>query len=165
MRFLAAVCALAMAAVWAGPADAEDDPPFLAIYGGASDIFDDHTAAMFGVEYRTDFKDLILTPMVGGFVNTDGSAYGYGGVFVDFFFGKRVVLRPSFSVGAYEDGDGKDLGGVLEFRSAVALDWRFDDRSRLGIEFSHISNASIYDSNPGMEILTVNYSIPLDALY
>ena len=75
------------------------------------------------------------------------------------------MLRPSFAVGAYADGNGKDLGGVLEFRSAIALAWRFDDRSRLGVEFSHLSNAGIYDTNPGTENLTVNYSVPLDRLF
>ena len=149
----------------AGVASAEDDPEFLSFRGGAFDINDSETTAMFGVEYRSDYKDLILTPMAGGFITAEGGLYGYGGVFLDVFLGRRLVARPSFAVGAYSDGDGKDLGGVLEFRSAIALAWRFDDRSRLGLEVSHLSNASLYDSNPGTENLTLNYSVPLDRLF
>ena len=130
-----------------------------------ADIFHNDTAAMVGAEYRSDFKVLIVMPMVGGFVTTDGSLYGYGGIYTDFDLSDQVVLRPSFAVGAYSDGDGKDLGGVLEFRSGIELAWRFANRSRLGLEFTHISNAGIYDHNPGMETLTVNYSMPLDSLF
>lgn len=72
------------------------------------------------------------------------------------------MLTPSFAVGAYEDGDGKDLGGTLEFRSAVELSYRLDDRARLGLAFDHISNASIYDDNPGTESLVLMYAIPLN---
>jgi len=159
------MCASLVALAAFSPAQAEDDPEFLSFQAGGFDINDSFTTGMFGVEYRSDFKDLILTPMAGGFINADGGLYGYGGVFIDVFLGRRVVVRPSFSVGAYSDGDGKDLGGVLEFRSAIELAWRFDDRSRLGIELSHLSNASIYPSNPGTENLTVNYSVPLGYLF
>jgi lipid A 3-O-deacylase len=145
--------------------NADDDPEFLSFRTGAFDITDDHTAALFGAEYRSDFTDLIFTPMVGGFVTTDGGLYGYGGVFIDLDLSKQVVLRPSLSVGAYSDGNGKDLGGVLEFRSAIELAWRFENRSRLGVEISHLSNAGIYDNNPGAESMTVNYAMPLEQLF
>ena len=83
---------------------------------------------------------------------------------VDVYFGKRVVLTPSFGAGLYAEGSGKDLGHAVEFRSQIELSYRFDNRSRLGVAFSHISNASIADDNPGVEILNVYYSLPLDGL-
>ena len=160
------LCLAAFAVALAvSPVAAEDDPQFLSFRTGAFDINDNDTTGLLGVEYRSDFKKFFLTPMAGGFVTAKGGLYGYGGVFVDLFLWRRLVLRPSFAVGAYADGNGKDLGGVLEFRSAIALAWRFDDRSRLGVEFSHLSNAGIYDTNPGTENLTVNYSVPLDRLF
>ena len=165
MRRLLVVPVLAALLTALQPAHAEDDPEFLSFEAGAFDVNDDDTTAMLGVQYRSDWKDLILTPMVGGFITAEGGLYGYGGVFVDIFLGRRVVLRPSFAVGAYSDGDGTDLGGWLEFRSAAELAWRFDDRSRLGLEFAHLSNAGIYDVNPGTETLTLNYSVPLDELF
>jgi lipid A 3-O-deacylase len=164
MRWLAIVI-MAVCSVAAAPVAAEEDPPFLSIRGGGFDVNDDETTAVFGVEYRSDYKDLYLAPMVGGFVTAEGGLYGYAGVFLDVNLGERVVVRPSFSVGAFSNGGGKDLGGVVEFRSAISVAWRFDDRSRLGLEISHLSNAGIYDSNPGTENITLNYSIPIDHLF
>ena len=72
------------------------------------------------------------------------------------------MLTPSFAPHYYW-GDNKklDLGYALEFRSQLEAAYRFDDRSRLGMAIGHYSNASLGDSNPGTEFLTVYYSIPL----
>jgi len=138
----------------------------IAFYGGAANAFDsDDIAAMAGVEWRSDFRQLILTPMAGGFVTSDGSLYGYGGLFIDIHLTDQFVVRPSASVGAYSEGNGRDLGGWFEFRTGVEVAWRFEDLTRLGIEFTHISNAGIYDVNPGTEMLTINYSVPLGSLF
>ena len=96
---------------------------------------------------------------------SDGAIYGLGGILMDVFFGRRLVLTPSFGAGAYFDGDGKDLGSVIEFRSQVELAYRFNDRSRLGVAISHISNASIGSDNPGTEIVTIYYSIPFEKVF
>ena len=71
-------------------------------------------------------------------------------------------MLPSFAAGLYEDGDGKDLGHTVEFRSAIDLAYRFDNRSRLGLSFYHLSNAHLADSNQGTEVLSLIYSVPLD---
>ena len=94
--------------------------------------------------------------------SSDGAFYGFGGVLVDFYLGRRFVFTPSFAAGLYEDGDGKDLGHAVEFRSSVELAYRFNDRSRLGMSFYHLSNAGLSDNNPGTEVLSLNYSIPLN---
>ena len=94
--------------------------------------------------------------------SSDAAFYGYAGVLVDFYMGRRVVLTPSFAAGLYEDGDGKDLGHAVEFRSSMELAYRFDDRSRLGVSFYHLSNAGLSNNNPGTEVLSLNYSIPLN---
>ncbi|HID90986.1 TPA: hypothetical protein EYP44_03395, partial [Candidatus Bathyarchaeota archaeon] len=44
-----------------------------------------------------------------------------------------------------EDKVGKDLGGALEFRSGIEASYAFENDSRLGVAFNHISNASLYD--------------------
>ncbi|MBO6784517.1 MAG: acyloxyacyl hydrolase, partial [Alphaproteobacteria bacterium] len=62
----------------------------------------------------------------------------------------------------YADGNGKDLGHTIEFRSQLEIGYRFDDRSRLSFAVSHISNASLGDSNPGTEIATIYYHIPIN---
>ena len=94
---------------------------------------------------------------------SDTAFYGYGGFLVDVFFGRRFVLTPSLSAGYYEDGDGRDLGYGLEFRSSIEFSYRFDNRARLGLAFYHLSNANLGDFNPGTEVLSVLYSIPLSS--
>ena len=146
------------------PARAQD-PSFLTFGLGIYDVNkQDNTAADFRLEYRHGEKFWIFKPWIGIEGTSDGAFYGAAGVLVDVYFGKRFVLTPSFGAGLYAEGSGKDLGHAVEFRSQIELAYRFDDRSRLGLAFSHISNASIVDKNPGVEILNLYYSLPLDGL-
>lgn len=141
---------------------AADDPDFLTVAVGAYDLVQDHDqAAEFRAEYRSDKKIWIVKPFVGVMGTTDSAVYGYGGFLVDVFFGKRWVLTPSLAVGYYDKGNGLDLGHEVEFRSSIELSYRFDNRTRLGLSFYHLSNASIGDINPGTEVLSIVYSIPL----
>jgi hypothetical protein len=150
----------------AAPARADgDDPSFLVFGLGYYDMNkQDDTAVDFRLEYRHGEKFWIFKPWVGVEGTSDGAFYGAAGVLVDVYFGTRVVLTPSFGAGLYANGSGKDLGHAVEFRSQIELSYRFDDRSRLGVAFSHISNASIADENPGVEVLNIYYSLPLDGL-
>ncbi len=142
-----------------------DDPAFVSLGLGYYDINRQTNEAVdFRLEYRHGEKLWIFKPWVGIEGTSDGAVYGAGGILVDVFFGRRVVVTGSFGAGYYEEGGGKDLGHEIEFRSQIEIAYRFDDRSRLGLAFSHISNASIGDSNPGVEILNVYYSIPLTRL-
>ncbi|CAN0510703.1 unnamed protein product, partial [Laminaria digitata] len=141
---------------------AADDPDFLTFAVGAFDLVQDRDqAAEFRAEYRSDKKIWILKPFVGVMGTTDSSFYGYGGFLVDVYFGKRWVLTPSLAAGYYERGNGLDLGHEVEFRSSIELSYRFDNRTRLGLSFYHLSNASISSHNPGTEVLSIVYSIPL----
>ena len=148
----------------AGTATAQirtDEPDFLVIGAGAFDIFDDHTAAEFDAQFRLNTRLWIFRPQVGLFVTSDSAFYGYAGFYSDFHLGDSVVLSPSISVGGFHEGDGKDLGGAIEFRSAIELAYKFENKSRLGLQFGHLSNAGIYDENPGEEFLILNYSLPV----
>lgn len=144
------------------PAAADDDPVFLRLAIGRYDINDNREAIEFRAEYQSDLKLWIFKPYVGVMATTDGAAYGYAGFVTDFYFGRRIVVTPSIAAGLYHNGDGKDLGHVVEFRSSIELAYRFDNRSRLGISFYHLSNASLSEDNQGTEILSLNYSIPLN---
>ncbi len=53
----------------------------------------------------------------------------------------------------------------MEFRSQIEFAYRFDDRSRLGVAVSHMSNASLGESNPGTESAMLYYSLPFDTLF
>jgi hypothetical protein len=151
----------ALAAGGASGASAEDDRSFLAFGAGWFDFNDDVQSVEFHAEIRTDYTLLwVLNPIAGLIVNTDRAVYGYVGVQADIFLGQRFVLTPSFAVGYYEEGDSKDLGHEIEFRSAVELAYRFDNRSRLGVQVYHLSNAGIGDSNPGTEVVALTYARP-----
>ena len=137
------------------------DPDFLTISLGGYDVNDNETAAEFRLEYRSHRAYLFLKPMIGLLGNSEGGIYGYGGVNLDLYFARRWVMMPSFAMGGYRRGGSKDLGSIIEFRSGLEIAYRFDDRGRLGVAFSHISNAGISNNNPGTESLVLSYSIPL----
>ena len=137
------------------------DPDFLTLSAGGFDVNDNETSAEFRIEYRMSRKYLFLKPMIGLLGNSGGGVYGYGGVNLDIYFGRRWVVMPNFAIGGYRRGSSKDLGSVMEFRSGFEIAYRFDDHSRLGFAISHISNASISDNNPGTESAVLSYSIPL----
>lgn len=99
-----------------------------------------------------------IRPVVGLFVTSDEVVYGYAGAARDFELSPHFLLTPQFSVGAYEEGDGKDLGHTLEFLSSLQLAYRFDGGSRIGLAYQHISNSSITDSNPGAEIIQLTWT-------
>ncbi|MEE9139295.1 MAG: acyloxyacyl hydrolase [Alphaproteobacteria bacterium] len=143
-----------------------DDPSFLTMGAGIFDVFDDDTAGYFRLEYRSDARLLsFIKPLVGISISTDGAVYGYGGFNIDLYFGRRWVFSPGFAVGAFEEGDGKDLGNTVEFRSGAEIAYRFANRARLGLAFHHISNASLSDRNPGANVLVLTYSLPFGYVF
>jgi len=140
----------------------QDAPRLLSLGVGAFDVIQgDDMAADFRVEYRHNKGLWFFRPWVSGEVTSDGALYGAAGFHSDFHLGSRIVVTPSFGVGAYYEGAGLDLGSVIEFRSQLEVAYRFDDQSRLGVAISHLSNAGIGDRNPGTEIATLYYSLPL----
>lgn len=155
--------AIAMATAMMAPPASAQEPSFLSVGIGWYDINDDRDAIDLRVEYRSKAKILgFVKPWVGVEITSDAAAYGIVGVLADIYFGHRFVLTPSFGAGVYADGDGKDLGSAIEFRSQLELGYRFDNRSRMSLAFGHISNAHLTDQNPGSEILTLYYHVPLD---
>ena len=78
----------------------------------------------------------------------------------------EVTLNdPGAGVGAYSEGNGKDLGHAIEFRTQVEFARRLRNDARIAIALSHISNASLGDENPGAEILSLYYSIPVGSTH
>jgi len=114
------------------------------------------------VELRFNEQFLRIRPFIGIEANTESATYFYGGGMLDVRFGPHFILSPNAAVGAYFNGDGRDMGSTVEFRTGVEAAWEFDNRMRIGAAFHHISNAGIGDVNPGVETLTLNFSIPLN---
>ena len=133
---------------------------------GWFDLVDSENEAVdFRLEYRHGDDFLWLKPWAGIEATTDGSVWGGIGVLMDIVFFERLVLTGSFAPGLYEDGDGKDLGHTVEFRSQVELGFQFENQSRVSVAFSHLSNAGLDDENPGVEVLNLYYHLPLDVLF
>jgi len=163
---MAAAAIMTLAAVAMLPADGRaDDPSFLSIGVGAYDWNrQKDPGADFRFEYRSDAKFWQLKPFAAAAFTTTGSGFFGAGVLMDIYFGRRVVVTPSFAPHFYVGGnDDLDLGFPIEFRSQLEIAWRFDDRSRLGLAVAHYSNASLGDDNPGTETATVYYSLPFAA--
>jgi len=162
-----AVLGVAAGLLLAVPAWAEESEPALLALGlGYYDIHQqDETAADLRLEFRADLALWIFRPWLGVEVTSDGAVYGLGGFLADIPLGPRLRLTPSLGAGAYYNGDGKDLGHAVQFRSQIELGYRFQDGQRLALAFSHISNASLSSQNPGTEILTLYYMVPLDLLF
>ena len=147
------------------PATAEAlDGKGWAFYGGIYDTRADDGPIEAGLEYRWAElgrlklpERLALAPAAGVAGSEDGNAWIYGGLRLDVAAGSRWVVTPQFSVALYEDGDGRDLGGVIEFRSGLEVAYRFEKGQRLGVLFYHLSNAGLYDSNPGSNSLVLTW--------
>jgi hypothetical protein len=94
--------------------------------------------------------------------NTDGGAYVFGGFNYEYVFSNNLYVSPSIAVGHYTQGNSKRLGGPIEFRSQFETGYKFGYGGRIGAAISHISNAGIYDHNPGQESVVLLYAHPLN---
>ena len=127
---------------------------------------DNQQSFQYGLEYRFAEWSYGVRPMVGAFGTADGAAYGYAGLNWDVaIIPDQLYIIPNFAAGAYRNGGGKDLGGTVEFRSGIELSYQFENQHQLGIALNHLSNAGIYDHNPGEESIFVTYSVPVRSLF
>ncbi len=138
-------------------------PNYVDLGIGAFDIFtrDRHTStsASARVELRVGEKLYGFGPLIGLMANTDGGVNGYGGLYVDLAVGD-VVVTPIAAVSGYARGEGSDLGGVFLFRIGLGAAYEFENRLRIGVRLSHLSNASIHDDNPGEEEIYLTVALP-----
>ena len=142
-----------------------DGPDLLTLGAGVFDFNDNETHALGAAEIRLGKQFLYLQPFGGLMVNGHGGGQLYLGVLADIPIGDHFRITPNFAPGFYWEGEGKDLGYPLEFRSGIELAWEFDNRSRVGLAVHHLSNASIADKNPGTETITLFYSHPIEAFF
>ena len=97
-----------------------------------------------------------LSPITGAFITADSAGYIYTGVQAQYKIG-ALNITPSFMPGLYHQGDGKDLGHVLEFKSEVQLSLDISKGTELGFSYNHLSNASLGDKNPGANSYMFNF--------
>ena len=121
---------------------------------GNFDFSDDkQAAALFGIQHQNEMltRDSFfgnISPITGGFITENSAAYIYSGIEWNINMGS-FEFTPSFAPGLYHEGDGKDLGHVLEFKTEVQLSYTLSNRTSFGMSYNHVSNASLGDKNPG----------------
>ena len=124
------------------------------IFGGSYDYDDDNTSTLYGLNYHLSdnafsFFNLIdLNPVIGGFVTAKSATMFYSG-FETNIGQESIYLNLSYSAGIYSNGDGKNLGNALQFKSEVNLFYRLGKSSSIGLGSHHISNAGLSSVNPG----------------
>jgi lipid A 3-O-deacylase len=126
------------------------------------------------LDYRLEYrfgKSLIgwtepyakIKPFIGFEGTSEGAAYGLAGILADIPIGP-LVLTPSFGAGLYSQGNGRDLGSLVEFRSMLELGYRFENDIRVSVGYSHISNANLTELNPGVDIIEAYLHFPVGML-
>ena len=72
-------------------------------------------------------------------------------------FRTNTTVTPSFTPGYYNQGNGKDLGHAIEFKSEVQLSLDLPQNSEFGFSYNHLSNASLGTKNPGANSYMFNF--------
>jgi len=141
---------------------ASDNNHQLNFYVGNFD-FSDHKQAAILIGFQHQNEDLNrdtlignISPITGGFVTENSAIYVYTGFEWNVDMGS-FTFTPSFAPGLYHEGDGKDLGHVLEFKTEIQLSYTMSDSTNFGISYNHVSNASLGDKNPGANSYMFNF--------
>ena len=124
------------------------------VYTGMFDFSDNgKRSTLIGFQHRNDNLNRNtflgnLSPVTGAMITADNATYFYTGVQANYKIGS-LNFTPSFSPGYYNQGDGKDLGHALEFKSELQLSLELPMDSQFGFSYNHLSNASLGSKNPG----------------
>jgi|TARA_B110000438_G_scaffold165377_1_gene158243 hypothetical protein len=125
--------------------------------------FSDHkqAAVLFGLQHQNEtlLRNTFLgtvSPITGGFITENSAAYIYSGIEWNVDMG-AFKFTPSFAPGLYHEGNGKDLGHALEFKTEVQLSYGVSEDTSFGMSYNHVSNASLGDKNPGANSYSFNF--------
>ncbi len=136
---------------------------YLSLAIGYYDIMDNDGAADLRIEYRPNSPIFIdqIKPWIGAEITTGKSIWAGGGLLLDLQLTENVYFTPSIGAGLYTSGSSDlDLDGAIQFRSQLEISYQFENKNRFGMAFSHLSNASLNDSNPGTEVLSLYWHMP-----
>ncbi len=132
------------------------------VFSGMFDFSDDgKRSTLIGIQHQNENlnRDTFLgnlSPITGALITSDNAGYIYTGVQAQYKIG-ILKITPSFTPGLYHEGDGKDLGHMLEFKSEVQLSFDLSKNTELGFSYNHLSNASLGDKNPGANSYMFNF--------
>lgn len=92
-----------------------------------------------------------------------GDAFIGGGVSGTWGLQNNWFIEASVMPGAYfESAPLNDLGSTFEIRSQLAVGKRFNSGKALSLALNHKSNASTANANPGVNIVTLRWHVPLN---
>ena len=140
----------------------ENNNTEFSFYTGMFDFSDDGKRSnLVGIQHQNEElnRDTLLgnlSPITGAMITGDNATYIYTGVQAQYKIG-TLNFTPSFAPGYYNEGDGKDLGHALEFKSEVQLSLDLPKDSQFGFSYNHLSNASLGDKNPGANSYMFNF--------
>ena len=132
------------------------------IYSGMFDFSDDgQRALLFGLQHQNEnlIRESVLgeiSPVTGFFLTENQAAYLYTGIQAHYKLGD-LDFTPSFTPGLYHEGDGKDLGHVIEFKTEVQFSINTSADTKFGFSYNHVSNASLGSKNPGANSYIFNF--------
>lgn len=151
------IAAAATAVLAASCAATQERDPALIAGWGVAGVLDQESVDGIGVEYRHSPVVWNLQPMIGfsGSAAEDTS-YTFAGVHYPIDMGERWRLSPSLAAGYFDPGGGLSLGGQLEFRSGIEVNYLLSKEWRVGVAFTHLSNGGLYDFNPGTEAVSLS---------
>ena len=142
-----------------GLADAADSAR-LALGAGQIDLrrSTQHTALALMVEGRQLRSAWGLRPVAMAISGGNGSYYIGVGLLKEFPLDERWSAAIGLAAGDYDQGDSRrNLGNDLEFHSRITLDYKLNRRHTIRAELGHLSNAFLGDTNPGTELITLNW--------
>ena len=134
----------------------------ISVYSGMFDFSDDgKKSELIGFQHQNENlnRDTFLgnlSPITGALITADSAAYVYTGVEAQYKIGS-LNFNPSFTPGLYHEGDGKDLGHVLEFKTEFQISFDMSENSQFGFSYNHLSNASLGSKNPGANSYMFNF--------
>jgi hypothetical protein len=92
-------------------------------------------------------------PSLGASIGTGGAAWVGAGVLYRLQSPQGLFVEGHIMPGVYIAGDGRELGGTLQFRSGIEVGFAAPSGLRYGLSFDHRSNADTNSANPGLETL------------
>ena len=140
----------------------KDQNTEFSVYTGMFDFSDNgKKSTLIGFQHQNENlnRDTFLgnlSPITGALITADNAGYIYTGIQAQYKIGV-LNFTPSFTPGLYHEGDGKDLGHLIEFKSEIQISLDLSNTSELGFSCNHISNASLGDKNPGANSYMFNF--------
>lgn len=171
--YLPALAVVFLASFAAPPAHATDDPDRIVFGAGLYHVTDTDSHQRYNdIRFELHLNSIPIWrthPWLGVEATKHNTHWIGAGLESDIdLYSDWLVLTLQTGVGYFDDGnfpwpsDYINPPSGIEFRHQAELAVRFPAGNRVGIGFSHMSNAGIKSSNPSMSSLMVNFHIPIN---